>query len=702
MKKTVNFILAVHNHQPVGNFDHIIENVFQRAYRPFLDVAERHPRIKLCLHYSGTLLEWIEQHHPSFIKRLKKMAKTGRLELLGGGFYEPMFSILSETDRRGQLELFSDYLKKKTGQKPQGAWLAERVWEQNLASSLSDAGCKYTVLDDFHFKVAGVPAEKLTGFFTTEEQGRILKVFPVPERLRYSIPFKDPVESINYLRRFASESGDALVVYAGDGEKFGGWPGTNKLVYRQKWLKKFFQALEENSDWINIITFSEALKKLKPVGRVYLPDASYREMTEWVLPAETARLYEDMIERTKKKALFDEIRPWLKGGNWRNFLVKYPEVNLLQAKMREVSQQVNALNKKSKSFRRAQKELYQGQSNCVYWHGLFGGCYLPHLRQAVYAHLLEAEKLARGKCNNVRVKDLDSDGLPEVCLSGQALNCYFKPDRGGHLYEFDVLKKNINLLATIARRPEAYHAKILKSLGSKKSSGEVVVTRTKGAEKLLYYDQYQRESLVDHFLNKETSLKDMARGHYEEAGDFVMGDYQYRLKSAGKKPVLIMWREGRINSVASERSQVIRLEKKTRLSGPEELEVEYLLKNNGPDAIKTVLAVEFNVFLRGSNSPKQFYYAGTPENNLGSIAGKGISRRTKIFGLHDMDLRLDIQFELDQPTDFWFFPVETVSQSESGFDVIFQSSVVLPRWELSLKPKEVWKTKIRKKISHVS
>ena len=115
MKKTVNFILAVHNHQPVGNFDHIIENVFQRAYRPFLDVAERHPRIKLCLHYSGTLLEWIEQHHPSFIKRLKKMAKTGRLELLGGGFYEPMFSILSETDRRGQLELFSDYLKKKTG-----------------------------------------------------------------------------------------------------------------------------------------------------------------------------------------------------------------------------------------------------------------------------------------------------------------------------------------------------------------------------------------------------------------------------------------------------------------------------------------------------------------------------------------------------------------------------------------------------------
>jgi alpha-amylase len=34
----------------------------------------------------------------------------------------------------------------------------------------------------------------------------------------------------------------------------------------------------------------------------------------------------------------------------------------------------------------------------------------------------------------------------------------------------------------------------------------------------------------------------------------------------------------------------------------------------------------------------------------------------------------------NQPTCFWTFPVETVSQSEGGFELVHQSVVVLPHW----------------------
>ena len=220
----VRLILALHNHQPVGNFEGVFEASFRDAYAPFLDVLEAYPEIPIALHTSGPLLEWLGANRPEYVARLRKLVETGRLEILGGAFFEPILTMIPTRDRLGQIREYSAYLADLFGRPIRGMWVAERVWEQNLASSLVDAGIEYTVLDDYHFERAGLEKNDLFGYYLTEDDGRLLKVFPGSERLRYFIPFHEPHETYEYLRRLAAERPGAVVVMADDGEKFGGWP----------------------------------------------------------------------------------------------------------------------------------------------------------------------------------------------------------------------------------------------------------------------------------------------------------------------------------------------------------------------------------------------------------------------------------------------------------------------------------------------
>ena len=73
MPNPIRFVLALHNHQPVGNFDHVFEQAYEDSYRPFLDVFDRYPSLKIALHTSGSLMEWLDGHHPEYVDRLAEL-----------------------------------------------------------------------------------------------------------------------------------------------------------------------------------------------------------------------------------------------------------------------------------------------------------------------------------------------------------------------------------------------------------------------------------------------------------------------------------------------------------------------------------------------------------------------------------------------------------------------------------------------------
>ena len=84
---TLKLLFGIHNHQPVGNFDHVFEDVFQKSYRPYFEVLQDFPSLKTAAHFSGPLLEWLKQHQPDYLKMLRDFCVAGRLEILSGGFY---------------------------------------------------------------------------------------------------------------------------------------------------------------------------------------------------------------------------------------------------------------------------------------------------------------------------------------------------------------------------------------------------------------------------------------------------------------------------------------------------------------------------------------------------------------------------------------------------------------------------------------
>jgi hypothetical protein len=720
----IKLALGIHNHQPVGNFEFVFENAYQNAYLPFLEIVDKHPKIKLAQHYTGILFEWILQHHPDFVDRLRSFVKQGQIEMMTGGYYEPILINISDEDKFGQIKKLTQFVKNHTGYNPNGFWLAERIWEPQLAQILALANIKYTIIDDSHFKYAGLQESDLYGYYITEDVGYTVNIFPISEKLRYTIPFRDPEETIEYLKSVSTDDGDRLVVFADDGEKFGVWPGTHKHCYQDEWLERFFTALEANLDWIEIVHFSEVLTKLPPIGKVYLPTASYREMMEWALPSKSIHEYEDFEHNLKNSGLFDQYKVYVRGGFWRNFLAKYPESNNLHKKSLYVSKKVNGLKDKIKQesekkelLEQAYDHLWAGECNCPYWHGVFGGLYLNNLRYAVYKNMIQSEKLIDrlNKNNNefqngwtdYKFFDFDADGRNELIVETKTYNLYFAPEIGGTLFELDYKPKEINLLDTMTRREEGYHRKLLAMRNQNSNHShdvasihDMVVAKEENLDQYLHYDWYRRGSLIDHFLNPNTTIELVANSQYNEDGDFVLSSYNCETKQHKGRLNIILTRSGKVWVDGVHRT--ISLQKNIQvLPNGSELLITYRITNLDQVPLKLWFAIEFNFALLAGNAPDRYYYIPGKKIDNPILASKGTHSNVHEMGLKDEWLRIDINLSFNKVTDIWRFPIETISQSEGGFERVYQSSVVFPNWKLNLESKEEWIVSFIHKISEI-
>lgn len=698
---TVYLAIGIHNHQPVGNFDFVFEDAYQRAYLPFLEALERHPGIRLAQHYTGILLEWIEKHHPDFLERLASLVKRGQVEMMTGGFYEPILPIIPDRDKLGQIRKLTGYIREHFGVTPRGLWLAERVWEPHLPRPLREAGVEYVVIDDSHLKYSGLREEDLDGYFLTEEAGYPVNIFPIAERLRYTIPFRPVQETLDFLGALAEKGGSSLAVFADDGEKFGVWPGTFKHCYRDGWIERFFKALEGNSSWIKLVHFSEALDSLKPAGRVYLPTASYREMMEWALPAKAIHEYEDFEDRLKEYGLFDRYKVFVRGGFWRNFLAKYEESNHLHKKMLYVSRKVKDAASRfgeAEAVLKARDHLWAGQCNCPYWHGVFGGLYLTNLRYAVYHELILAEKELeglehRGEESWVRKEELDfdGDGHRELVVETPVLNLVFSPQHGGSLVELDYKPTAINLLDTMTRREEGYHRKLLQLAEQKRQGGrdgvtsihDLLAVKEQGLERKLVYDWYRRVALIDHFLNPNTTLEAFSRSQYGEDGDFVLEPYTFETTEEGGRVTVelrrsgTVWVNGKACPVALRKAVTVRPD-------AQELDVRIRIKNEGQGAVRLWYGSEWNFALLAGKAPDRYFEIPGRSLRQRHLASVGAEPEVEEIDLVDEWQGLKIRVLLSPEAEVWRFPVESVSMSEAGFERVYQSSVVMPLYRLEM------------------
>ncbi len=701
---SLSLVFAIHNHQPSGNFESVLEEAYRRSYLPFLEVMDRYPAIAFTQHWTGTLLEWLVRTHPECIERMRAMVERGQLELLGGGFYEPILAVIPEADRIGQIHKLTDLLGKVFGCAPRGAWLAERVWEPHLAGSLVRAGMEFVIVDDTHFRHAGLVDDQLFGYYVTEELGAVLKVFPIDKTLRYTIPFRAESETLEYLKKSATPDGTRMCVHADDGEKFGVWPKTYKHVYEDGWLDRFCQMLMAHGDLARTTHFGRLLDERPPAGKVYLPTASYAEMTKWVLDSGVALRLEEFEKKLKAQGSLEHVGMFVRGGYWRNFFAKYPESNHMHKKMLRVSEKAHKSAGQGGTRKAVLEALWAGQCNDPYWHGLFGGLYLPNLRFPVYRSLIAAETAiehaGKSKTLTCECTDFDCDGHDEVVVESPVNDICLKPNIGGCLVELSYKPGTVNLLDILSRREEASHRKLLDAVHSGKveTGWEELLAKEKDLHTHLYFDWYRHASLLDHFFSEETSLESFAHCQYKEWGDFVNQPYQSSVERHREHVIIQLSRDGALwRDGVPHRVNVTKRIRITRKDAG--FMAEYEVSNLDKTPLKTCFGVEFALGGMAGDAPDRYYtIADGPLTAGGGLPGtrrkladkrlrsQGEEREVSVWSATDEWMQVISTWQVSDPATLWRFPVETVSLSESGFERLYQGSILLPFWRLSLAP----------------
>jgi len=687
----LRFLFGIHNHQPVGNFHHVITEAAQHAYHPFLSLLRGYPEFRMAIHVSGSLLEWLKEHASGTFDLLGELAGRKQVELLGGGFYEPILPTLPDWDKIGQIQHLTEFLVRQFGVRPRGMWLAERVWEPQLPKPLREAGVEYVLLDDHHFALTGLDPERLGSYYLTDEGGASLAVFPISQRLRYLVPFADLQATLLYLEGRRPAGGLTLM---DDGEKFGVWPGTHRRAYGERWLAGFFEAIL-NEPWLEASTFSDYLDRFPPCGRVYLPSASYREMGEWALPPEAATLLEEARDRLRALPDGERTGFLLRGGFWRHFLVKYPEVNDLYWKMLRVSRALHKALTRSPGDPRlkdARIDLWRGQGNDAYWHGVFGGCYLPHLRRGVKQALISAERRLAESLPEGAIRwsddDINGDGRVEVLVQTALLTLLLNPESGGSLTEIAYAPGALDLADVFGRRPEAYHAKVKVAVRSPvdeeiKTIHDRLASRDAGLEREITYDRFRRGSLLDGLFPDS--------GHLEPLEPWASALFSLGGHRMGHRIVESTGCVSVVFYAENPDGWPISIEKRIQVrAGESGIRVAYRLGWTGPAPIRARWVVQWNLALTSGDAPDRFYeLPGRP-----ALGSRGEINDRRSLGLVDEWANCAVTLDWARPARVAWAPVETVSNSEAGFERIYQGSALLLAWPVSLAPGETWEEQI--------
>jgi alpha-amylase len=698
-----HLVFLIHAHQPCGNFGFVLEKSYQHSYLPFLELLEKHPGVRLGLHYSGPLLTWIEEHHPEYFEQLRALVHSGQVELVGGGFYEPILVSVPPADQHEQIIRLTAYLEKHFGKRASGAWLAERVWEPQLPSALAAAGVNYTLVDDIHFLSAGFEPEELFGAYIAEDRGQSVWLYAGQKALRYLIPFGKIEDVITYLRDSSVAHPGGVAAMGDDMEKFGVWPGTYEHCYGKSWLAQFFSALEENSSWLHISTPGDYLATHTPLGRADLPTASYPEMMEWVLPTRVRQRYHAV---QKEFAARPEVLSFLRGGSWRGFFHKYSESNLLHKKMLRVSARIAAAplrrsgSKASEELAEARDLLLRAQCNDAYWHGIFGGLYAPHLRTELWRNLIRAETIADRQTPGelvarVELLDYDADGASELLFTAPEYQALLKPTDGGTLAALDFRPAAATLVNSITRRPEAYHARlrdVSQTTVGVASIHEQTRVKEPGLERFLRYDRWPRHSF-------RVLLFDPARTHteyemlqLEEHPGFAGGAFQVRTSAAHDAELL---RADNLAPTAGEASASPRLLLTKRFSfGPAprgcEVACEINLKLKQPLEKSIAVGIESVINLLAPAEPDRFFETPSGPQNLrfnGTLPAPQLR-------MEDGWQRIRIALHAPAAEKFWVAPIETVSESEEGFERVYQGSQILAIWQPDLTAQKSWTARL--------
>jgi hypothetical protein len=417
----INLVLGSHAHVPYGADTGEFESVYLNRLKPFVSSLSRYPRIQATLHYSGVLLHWVERSHPELFMLIEDMVSRKQVEMLGGGFYEPLLPIISLQDKIGQIELLTTYLRKQFGKRPQGCWVPAFAWEQGLVSPLAACGMDFTFLSERQFALSsgdGLAGNHHYAPCICEDQGKLITVFPVLQSMEETLGDTGISSLLGTLQENFSNA----------------HPNQTRLL-----VSIFPQRINAGRD--------ESIDHAW--GRFFEELSLCENLTETVPPG---RIHKNL--KGLQKLCFSDSTAGTDTVSSRRFIIEYPEAGGIYSKMIFTNVLINQLRGDKSRKLSAREELWKSQGSALFRRTGIRGLHNHVLRNAAYSALLGAERITRetGKFVSSLVPfDFNMDGTDEWLFQDVKINCYVQ-SMGGGIFELDYLPKVWNYLDTCMGR----------------------------------------------------------------------------------------------------------------------------------------------------------------------------------------------------------------------------------------------------------
>jgi alpha-amylase len=429
-------------------------------------------------------------------------------------------------------------------------------------------------------------------------------------------------------------------------------------------------------------------------------------MMEWVLPTRVRQRYHAVL---KEFGARPEVLAFLRGGSWRGFFRKYPESNLLHKKMLRVSARIAAAPvrhdnpKPASDLSEARDLLLRAQCNDAYWHGIFGGIYAPHLRTDPWRNLIRAESIADHQTPGavvprVELLDYDADGANELLFTSPEYQALLKPSDGATIAALDFRPAAATLVNSMLRRPEEYHARLREAAGKPAATGAVASiheqTRVKepGLERFLRYDRWPRHAFRVLIFDPARTHADYETLELREEAGFAGGLFTIK-NSAPHEAELF-------------RTDLLLLQGKPEVSVPKlllikqfsfspapngfEIACEIALRLKEPLEKPIAVGIESIINFLAPTEPDRFFETPTGRTNL-RFSG---TLPAPILRMEDGWQRVRVALHAPLSEGFWVAPIETVSESEEGFERVYQGSQILAHWRPPLTTQKTWSARL--------
>ena len=588
------------------------EKKYQSIYKNIISFFCNQQNSHFSLSISGFLLSWIDREHPEFTQLLSKVINRKQCEILGGGFYNPVFPLLSPPDRTGQIELMNSEVRRSLGKRPRGMTISHSVWDNNLVSCFQSCGMEYALLDS-----SLIPKERQCYLpLLVTEQGKGINVLAVSREFIPNILIapreylRNLFDTINYLTKddqYNSLTEERVVAIKIDENQF-------LKLYESKWFSKLFSVAEEFfSDTIKITLPTEFLHRSGLKVPSYIPAGIQSDVAKWA-----KKPYEETSNTSSQPTIFD-------------FLLTYPQNKALYNRMLYITMLINQSKGDKARKKIAREKLWIAQSGEAYIcdpDGIFAN---NAVRQHAYRNLTEAEKLVReaqkdGFKESVSSYDYNGDGFNEyICAMKQYNACISL--NAAQISELDIIHNTGNY----ADSPR----------------------RIKQFDKV--DDKYFRGLFIDHLFTVD-EFSNYKKGNPTGSGifsqvlfkqlDFESHRHEVKLSGSGYFSPL--------------KAKVTLIKK--YIANSDGFTVQYILKNESPFDIKGVFVVESNYAQTDfssvkANSYKVVVISNEEKSELDAKDAPRSAKKVSYAQITDTSNDISFVYDLNEPSDITCMPL---------------------------------------------